>query len=135
MSNGKVSPFKTFGDLPIIGQKKDVLDRFGRVIEQGDQILISTVTQPIFRVQSVKTVAPEHLPPNQPALVAVHVVAELLFHAVPNQPNGEFLRILSKEEADRLRGTHAAQSEQPATEQPAPTEEPAASAQGGGDPQ
>jgi hypothetical protein len=112
--------------VPIIGDPNNPLnrpaqvrDRHGRVLGVGDAVQVHTPVPPLFLVQRLETVEQPGAPPG---LMEVEVFCRLRFHAVRDEQNVEFLRILTAEEtqvkAAPLQSENGSGLAEPSTEEP-----------------
>lgn len=79
-------------------------DARGRVLQEGDEILLNTRGPIYYRISKIEPVPLSQLQPGQdPAqlrrMLYVHVGVMLTFTAVRGQINGEFVRVRTAEEA------------------------------------
>jgi len=72
------------------------LDARGRPLQEGDEIILNVRGPIYFRVQKIQAALDPNLPANQ---LFVHVGAFASFLATRGQPNAEFIRVRTAEEA------------------------------------
>lgn len=104
MSEHKLNPLAR-GTL--VGLPAQVRDLYGRVLQEGDQIILNTPQVPqLYRVKSITPNVDPKFPENQMVIV---LTAAQRFLATRDQPNPEFVRVVESTEA------------KPATEEPPPS--------------
>lgn len=104
------------GGVPILGgpgsAPAQVRDALGRVLAEGDLIILKTTQEQVYKVTKIQ---PLSMPsPNGPVpLMDIQLASAARFSAQRDQPNAEFVRVMSA-------GEVAAQMAPPGT----PAEEP-----------
>ena len=88
--------------VPIIGGgtrtaqlPPEVRDQVGRVLVEGDGVILQTQSSPIFRVQSIKVVVEPGVPPG---FMDITLVSQARFRAPRGVQNQEFLRVIESGE-------------------------------------
>jgi len=77
--------------------RQGTLDARGRVLEEGDEIILNTHGNPLFfRVMKIVPAVDPSLPPD---MLMVHIGALIPFVAQRGKRNGEFIRVRTREEA------------------------------------
>ena len=92
MSDSKSNPFArhTAVTLPLI-----VRDLYGRELAKGDRLMLPSPTPILYFVESITPVVDPNLPSN---LMEIIVTARFKFHAVRNDSNNEFIRVVAASE-------------------------------------
>lgn len=100
-----------------------VRDATGRVLEQGDLVVLRTLAEQLWEVAEIKP----DLRPGVPAnVMLIKLVAVAAFNAPANLPQAEFLRVVSAEER-RIAQDEAQAETRPDLEIIKPTEDEAPS--------
>lgn len=92
MSESKLNPFAR-GHKP---EQQGALDARRRPLQIDDEVILDTGHPIYFRVIGIKPAMDPRLPPNQ---ILVEVAAALHFLCTNGQPNPEFIRVRTAEEA------------------------------------
>lgn len=104
----------------IVTESPQVLDAYGRPLQEGDIIHLQTPINQPFRVQSVRPVVEPGLPAG---LMEITVQCVARFHAPRMQRAQEFVLVLTKEEAGQ--GPSATDVAEHRSEPPARAGDPA----------
>jgi hypothetical protein len=104
MAEHKFNPFAKGTTVPVV-----VLDRYGRPLEEGAEIVVSTAHPvPPFRVLKIAPALDPNLPPG---ILYVDVICRWRFTAARNTPVQEFIRVRTPEEAGVLAHKTEAEAE------------------------
>lgn len=105
MSNVKsFRPFKAPAGIPILGgptPPAQIRDAIGRVLQTGDLIHLQVTAVQPYRVTSITPCIDPSVPPG---MLEISLVSSVRFRAGRDLTNVEFLRIMSREEADQMAG-------------------------------
>lgn len=100
----------TPGGVPILGQRAEVLDAYGKPLAEGDVVLLQTVRHQPYQITKIGPAEGA-----APGLLRIDLRAQAAFISTPNDPINEFL-LLEKHVPRPAQPTDA--SPDPSTEAP-----------------
>ncbi len=84
-------------NVPIVGQRlpeSQIRDALGRVLKEGDFIILQTPNEQPFRVQELKVVQE----PGMPPVMQIKLTSTTFFLSQMDVPNTEFMRVMTNDE-------------------------------------
>jgi hypothetical protein len=118
---GNQSRLNPFGKDTTVSLPPTVRDQFGRALQDGDHVFLAAAAQPLFKVIKVTPV----LDPGAPAnLMDIMLQCTVLFRAGRNQPNREFVRVMTALENPQQAPLQVQEEPEPEDEAPVPDPKP-----------